>query len=140
MYRKFKYVCEDAKNIREEVFINEQHFIHEFDDIDNFATHLVLYEDEQAIATCRYYKKDNSGEFIVGRVAVRKCHRGKHFGEYLMKIAEQNIFLDGGTKIKLSAQLQIQPFYEKIGYKATGPVYTEEECPHIRMEKDLTAL
>ena len=33
----------EAKAIREEVFVKEQGFVHEFDDTDQIATHLVLF-------------------------------------------------------------------------------------------------
>ncbi|MDY4474645.1 GNAT family N-acetyltransferase [Mitsuokella sp.] len=37
----------------------------------------------------------------------------------------------------LSAQIQARPFYEKLGYRASGEEYLDEYCPHIRMEKEL---
>ena len=37
----FDYLPLEAKNIRETVFVNEQGFNYEFDDIDDIATHLV---------------------------------------------------------------------------------------------------
>ena len=45
-----------AKEIRETVFVNEQGFHNEFDEIDNTAAHLVLFdENEVPIATCRVF-------------------------------------------------------------------------------------
>lgn len=35
----------------------------------------------------------------------------------------------------LSAQVQAQGFYEKLGYVASGEPYLDEHCPHIHMEK-----
>ena len=51
----FNYLPLEAKNIRETVFVNEQGFNYEFDDIDDIATHLVLYTDDKAAATCRFF-------------------------------------------------------------------------------------
>ena len=30
-----------------------------------------------------------------------------------------------------------RPFYEKLGYWASGEEYLDEYCPHIHMEKEL---
>ena len=41
-------LSQDARIIRQEVFVEEQGFHHEFDEIDSRAWHLVLYENGQA--------------------------------------------------------------------------------------------
>ena len=48
----------DAISIREEVFQKEQGFITEFDEIDNTATHVVLYDGELPVATGRLYQDE----------------------------------------------------------------------------------
>lgn len=137
MYEKMDYLCEDARLIREEVFMKEQGFTDEFDDIDNLATHIVFYESTIPIATCRYYKGTNTDEYIAGRIAIRKDYRGKHLGNLIMKVLEDNIISEGGKLISLSAQLQAKQFYEKNGYTALGEPYLDEYCQHIHMEKPL---
>lgn len=137
MYIKKDYLCDDARLIREEVFIQEQGFHNEFDEIDDLATHIVFYEANIPIATCRYYKGENSNEYIVGRIAIRKIYRGKHIGYVMMKVLEECIFFEGGNLITLSAQIQAQQFYEKNGYTAIGEPYLDEHCQHIHMEKSL---
>lgn len=135
MYKKFNYLCDDAKKIRNEVFIKEQHFMNEYDEIDNYATHLVFYSNETPIATCRFYKDAIQREYIVGRIAVIKEYRGNHCGEMMMNVIEELILKDGGDKISLSAQVRVQPFYEKLGYVAQGQHYFDEYCEHVHMEK-----
>lgn len=41
-------------------------------------------------------------------------------------------------RLALSAQVRVRPFYEKLGYTASGDEYLDEYCPHIHMEKELT--
>lgn len=135
MYEKLNYLSLDAKKIREEVFIFEQGFQNEFDEIDNYATHLVFYEKNTPVAVCRYYKDKNA--YIVGRIAVLKAYRGNHFGQRILKVLEKNILSESGKKISLSAQVRVQSFYEKLGYVAKGEIYLDEHCPHIFMEKIL---
>ena len=35
----------------------------------------------------------------------------------------------------LTAQVRVRPFYEALGYVASGDEYLDEGCPHIHMEK-----
>lgn len=79
---KTKLICydtlpEEAVQIREEVFMREQGFQEEFDEIDGRAVHLVLYCDGSPAAVCRFYQDRMNGEYLIGRLAVRKAYRGK---------------------------------------------------------------
>lgn len=57
--RFFDKLPEEAKHIRITVFVNEQGFSNELDEIDNTAIHALLFKDGQAVATARMYTKDN---------------------------------------------------------------------------------
>lgn len=126
-----------AKDIRQQVFIKEQGFINEFDDIDKCAWHLVVYDEETPLACCRFFRGDTPNEFIIGRLAVLKEHRGKQLGALMMQEAEKYIKSIGGEKLSLSAQLRVKEFYEKQGFTASGDTYFDEYCEHIHMEKAL---
>ena len=45
---------EEAVRIRKTVFVEEQGFQDEFDKIDSYARHLVLFDGENPIAVCRF--------------------------------------------------------------------------------------
>ena len=45
-FRIYDKLCEDAKQIRTEVFVAEQGFETEFDDTDSKARHIVGYDGE----------------------------------------------------------------------------------------------
>lgn len=124
-----------ARNIRQEVFINEQGFINEFDEIDKRAWHLVVYDEETPLACCRFFKGESANEFIIGRLAVLKKYRGKQLGALMMQEAEKYIKSIGGKKLSLSAQLRVKDFYEKQGFTASGETYFDEYCEHIHMKK-----
>ena len=125
----------DARIIRQEVFVEEQGFHHEFDEIDSRAWHLVLYENGQAAGCCRLFSSDQPEVYILGRLAVRKSCR--QYGERLVREAEAWLRGRQVKRLALSAQVRVRPFYEKLGFTASGDEYLDEYCPHIHMEKEL---
>lgn len=122
--------------IRDIVFVQEQGFIDEYDELDCKSTHILVSDNNLPIATGRFYKhKDNS--WIVGRFAVIKEYRHIGIGSFLMQKIEEKIKENGGELIELSAQLQAKGFYESLGYKALGNIYYDQHAEHIHMEKKL---
>ena len=128
----------DAKIVRQAVFVEEQGFQNEFDATDAAAWHVVLYEDGVPVATGRTFPKGDGGTYLIGRVAVQKAYRGKGLGEKVMLELEKKLRELGAEKAELSAQVQAQGFYKKLGYRSYGEVYMDEHCPHIAMGKDLS--
>lgn len=137
----FKTYCtlpEDAILIRKLVFMEEQGFVNEFDDKDNAAKHIVLYNDEnRAVSTCRYFLDEENRVCIVGRIAVLKEFRHKHYGRLVLCEAERQAKMAGIDKIRLAAQMQAVGFYQKQGFMIDGKEFMEEHCPHIWMYKKL---
>lgn len=125
-----------AQALRQAVFMEEQGFSYEFDEQDNAALHLVLYDDEEAVAVCRMFP-DGPDCWHIGRVAVKKSRRGQHLGEAVMAEAEAAAALRGAKRLALSAQVQASGFYKKLGYVQVGEEYLDEQCPHVNMEKQL---
>ena len=117
--------------------INKVNRLNEFDEIDSIATHLVFYEGENPVSTCRYYKGDKVNDFIIGRVAILPEYRKNHLGSKMLHALEENIKLEGGKKISLSAQCRVVRFYKKNGYKVIGEPYLDEYCEHVHMEKEI---
>lgn len=133
----YDYLPQEAIDIRTEVFINEQGFHDEFDDIDEKAIHIILFESNKPIAVCRVYYSEDKKCYAIGRIAVVKKYRGKAYGAKVVQTAEDEIKKKLGNKIGLSAQERVSKFYEKLGYKKYGEIYLDEGCPHIWMEKTL---
>ena len=48
-------IPEEAKTIREAVFIKEQGFKDEFDEIDDVAKHVLLFDGDIPVGTCRFF-------------------------------------------------------------------------------------
>lgn len=127
----------EAIEIRENVFVHEQGFQEEFDEIDFYAAHIVLYIDNIPAATCRFFESPLLKEYIIGRIAVLKPYRGQNFGSCLLAEAESEIKRAGGILARLHAQCQAIPFYKKQGYSVYGNIELDENCPHVWMQKKL---
>ena len=134
-YKKFTGLNEDIIKIRTDVFVDEQGFKNEFDERDKTCSHIVLYDKNKPIATCRYFLENDN--YHIGRVAIIKEYRGQHLGSKIMQITEEEIKKDGGKIIEVSAQVRVSEFYKKLGYKNIGNIYLDEYCEHIRMIKTL---
>lgn len=128
----YDYLHPDARFIRKMVFMEEQGFQNEFDDIDEMAHHVVIYSQNNPVATCRYYLKD--GKYYIGRICVLIEYRGAHLGSKLLDLAIAAL-KEETDEVYLSAQVRAQPFYERNGFIAFGDPYDDEGVPHIQMKK-----
>ncbi len=135
-YKFFRELPDDARLIRQEVFMEEQGFKNEFDDTDSCCVHLVLYCGGSPAAVGRLYK---TGEKVctLGRIAVRKQFRGMGLGAEVMGLLEEKAVVLDAEIAAVSAQCAARGFYERLGYKASGQEYFDEHCKHIHMEKNL---
>ncbi len=123
-----------SREIREEVFVREQEYPIEleFDEADENCWHLVLTDNEKAIATARLLKL-SEGVFKPGRIAVLKEYRGKNIGAELLTLIIEKAKEMGAKELHIGAQTYAVGFYEKFGFKTTGEEYMDEHIPHINM-------
>lgn len=133
----FNDLPEEGKAIRFKVFVDEQGFHNELDDIDNTALHLVLYADGIAAGAARMFTEDGGRAYHLGRIAVLPEYRGLYLGAMLVEEMCKKAKELGAEKCELSAQCRAKDFYKKQGFKEQGDVYLDEYCPHIFMVKSL---
>lgn len=126
-------ILEDAHEIRRKVFIQEQNVAEheEMDGTDGGASHLVVYDNGQAVATGRLMV--DNGLYIAGRVAVLKEHRGKGYGDLVMRMLIRKSCMMGAERQHVHAQLSAEGFYKKLGFTRYGEEYMEAGIPHINM-------
>lgn len=135
---RFTPAPQQAIDVRIEVFVQEQGFRDEFDDVDAIAMHFVAFNEvERPIGTCRVFTSDDEQIYLLGRLAVVKEYRTKGLGSQIVEAAEDYVRSVGGKEIRLHAQCRVSGFYEKIGYTSYGEIEEEEGCPHIWMKKIL---
>ncbi len=121
---------QDAKLIRELVFISEQNIPEqdEWDDQDAISQHFVVYDHNQPIATARLLANNS-----VGRVAVLKTYRGQGIGRLIMLQIIAYAQAQKRPSLQLSSQVHAISFYEKLGFSIQGDEYDECGIPHIEM-------
>lgn len=135
--QQFCSVPKAALAVRIPVFVEEQGFVDEIDEIDGTATHFVLFDEAKVpIATCRVFAQE--GAYILGRLCVLKAHRGKGYGSQLVTAVEQYVRSVNGESLLLHSQYHAKAFYEKLGYAVCSEIEDEQGCPHIWMKKWLT--
>ena len=127
----------EACAIREAVFVEEQGFTDEFDELDGVSLHLVLFVGAVPAAVSRVYWDGDRQQHILGRVAVSQPFRGRGLGAAVVAAAEDRVRELGGRELHLHAQCRITGFYEAIGYTQYGPIEDDQGCPHIWLVKKL---
>ena len=120
--------------LRAEIFVVEQDCAYQdLDDIDQEAWHVYLKEEEQVVGYLRVIEKGKRlDEVSIGRVV--SLYRRKGIGRRLMEIGKM-VAKDKfkATRIKIGAQVQAQPFYEKAGFVQVSEEYLEDGIPHVYM-------
>ena len=133
----YKYLPDEAHEIRIRVFIEEQGFENEFDSIDAQAVHILIKTDDGIpVATCRVFWNEEKKSYILGRLAVLKEYRGRGIGSEAVKAALDYVGKSGGEKLMLHSQCRAAIFYEKLRFTSFGEVELDEGCPHIWMKKE----
>ena len=134
----FHTLPDSAITLRNEVFVEEQGFQEEFDELDETAIHVVAYDDNDTpMGTCRYSPTEKAGEYLIGRIAVLPAYRKMGVGAKMIREAERHILYAGGALIHIGAQVQAMPFYAKLGYIPVGERYMDEHVEHQGMEKKI---
>ena len=126
-----------AVQIRKQVFVEEQGFQEEFDELDAQAAHLVLYKWRKPVGVCRVFENRDKGCWVLGRLAVLPKYRNRNLGGRLIEAAQEYIRGVGGKQLHVHAQCRVTGFYEKQGFTAYGEIEPEEGCPHIWMQKTI---
>ena len=136
----------DARVVRTRVFMDEQGFKDEFGPVDEAPemVHVTLYGDGGLVGCARVFPaalepmlEDAPGRWVFGRLAVLPEARKGGLGSRLLAESERIAREAGATEMHLHAQCSAQPFYEKAGYAAYGPIELDEHVEHQWMSKAL---
>ena len=134
---------EDAALVRRAVFVDEQGYEIEFDQIDEASDciHVTLYVDGQLTGCSRVFPEELERAADAEAPVSPACDldEGVAAGEtYIMgRVAVLSTMRRAGAKlIKLHAQEYVLPLYVKAGYTQIAPVdYEDEGQPHAWMAK-----
>ena len=129
----------DARAVRRRVFVEEQGVAsdEEWDEHDAPGAetlHFVAFEGSRAVGCARLRAYGEAAK--LERVAVLPEQRRLGLGRALMEAAERAARQRGRTRLLLHAQTAVIPFYERLGWRALGPEFSEAGIPHRKMEKE----
>jgi ElaA protein len=124
--------------LRVDVFVVEQECPYpELDgrDVEPATQHLWFETDgpsgPEIVATIRLL--DNGDSRAIGRVATAAGSRGKGLSARLI---EEGIALSAELPITLGAQAHLEGWYERFGFRRSGPGYVEDGIPHVPMRRE----
>ncbi|GAA1003837.1 acetyltransferase [Streptomyces sp. F-3] len=132
--------------VRKEVFVVEQGVPQdlEYDAHDAGAVHvLAVREDGVPLGTGRLLHGEaaaartggDESAGSLGRLAVVREARGRGIGAALVRALEEAARARGLTAVDLHAQTHALGFYERLGYTAYGPEFSEAGIPHRAMRR-----
>ncbi|WP_347057321.1 GNAT family N-acetyltransferase [Blastococcus sp. HT6-30] len=123
--------------LRVDVFVVEQECPYpELDgrDVEPATEHLWLEATDGAVlATIRVL--DDGATRAIGRVATAAGARGRGLAARLMAEALASY---GDGPLTLGAQAHLQHWYERFGFRLSGPGYVEDGIPHVPMRREPT--
>ena len=127
-----------AREIRRRVFVDEQRVepSEEWDAHDGpgaATLHFVAWQGARALGCARLRSLGEVAK--IERVAVLPEHRTHGLGRTLMQAAETAAWRRGHARLAIHAQREVIPFYERLGWCAEGPVFTEAGIAHRKMRK-----
>lgn len=127
----------DAFNIRKQVFVSEQQvpLELEIDEYEDASVHFILYDDDLACGAGRFREVDGVGK--AERICILASHRKKGCGVLIMNALESYARDKAFPIMKLNAQTQAIPFYERIGYSIVSEEFLDAGIPHKTMKKEL---
>jgi len=120
--------------VRRAVFVVEQGVPEEeeIDEHDPVSTHFLAISSETPVGAARLL---TSGR--IGRVAVLREWRRAGVGRALMIAAIAAAEERGDRELVLHAQVHSIPFYESLGFAASGEFFEEAGIPHREMRLKL---
>ena len=133
--KRFKYsnkkLMRKAFDIRQEVFVVEQNVDPKEEyEFEEESIHFILSYNRKSCATARYRKTKEGMK--LERFAVLQSERGKGYGLLILKAILDDI-KDNSELKYLHAQVQVVPFYEKVGFKKLGNLFEEAGIMHYKM-------
>lgn len=126
---------DQLKFVRTQVFILEQGIDaqDEWDSEDESAVHFLSFGTTAVpTGTCRLTEQGQ-----IGRLAVLPAYRHQGYGEKLLRKAVQVAREMGNREVFLNAQVDVQSFYEKQGFRSDGKVFLEAGKLHVRMTREI---
>ena len=133
--RKFQFenteLMKIAHNIRYEVFVIGQNCPEDIEwEFEEESTHFLVFDNKEAVATARHRETENG--YKLERFAVLESKRSNGYGHIVLKAILEDLS-DFNGNIYMHAQLDVIPFYEKMGFEKEGDLFVEANIMHYKM-------
>lgn len=127
---------EQLVSVRRRVFVEEQGIpeSEELDEMDPGCRHALAFTATGDLAGTG--RLAPSGK--IGRIAVLSCYRRGGIGAAIVTHLVNQATELGLPQVYLHAQADSVGFYERLGFRAEGPVFDEVGIPHRRMRRGTT--
>jgi predicted GNAT family N-acyltransferase len=127
---------EQLMSVRRRVFVEEQGIpeSEEMDEMDPACRHALAYTATGDLAGTG--RLAPSGK--IGRIAVLPGYRRRGIGAAIVAHLVNQATETGLPQVYLHAQADSVGFYERLGFRAEGPVFDEVGIPHRRMLRGTT--
>jgi ElaA protein len=126
--------------VRQMVFVVEQACPYlDADGYDERAWHLLGWVEQEGTRTLAAYARVfppgvKYAESSIGRIVTHPSMRRKGLGEALVAEALRRIeMLAPGAGVRIGAQMYLERFYEKSGFRRVSAPYDEDGIMHIEM-------
>ena len=128
---KNKELMKTAHNIRYDVFVIGQNCPEDIEwEFEEVSTHFLVFDNEDPVATARHRRTEEG--YKLERFAVSESNRGKGYGHIVLKAILEDL-KDVTSMIYMHAQIQVLPFYEKLGFIKEGDLFEEAGIMHYKM-------
>jgi ElaA protein len=124
--------------LRVDAFVVEQHCAYpELDgrDTEHGVIHLWHELGGEVLSTARLLTEDYDGHRTgrIGRIATAPAARGRGLAAELITRGIEHF---AGHPVVLGAQLHLEDYYGRFGFKRSGETYDEDGIPHLPMRRD----
>ena len=120
-----------AHQIRYKVFVIGQNCPEELEwEFEEESTHFLVFDNKKAVATARHRKTEKG--YKLERFAVLASERGKGYGKKVLQAILSDL-ADFNGLLYMHAQVQVLPFYEKLGFEKEGEIFEEAGIMHYKM-------
>lgn len=124
-------LMKEAHEIRHKVFVIGQKCPKDLEyEFEDESTHFIIFNNDKAVGTARYRKTIKG--YKLERFAVLERYRGYGYGKNILEAILSDLKNYTGT-IYLHAQVQVQYFYEKLGFIKDGEIFEEAGILHYKM-------
>lgn len=108
------------------------------EDLSGDANDIILVAMlKDKVVGCIILHKKEGRTMKLRQMAIAENMQGQNIGKLLVVSAEMLSMAYGYNKTDMHARMVAKGFYEKMGYKASGDIFTEVGIPHVKMNKIL---